>query len=112
LPIEGQEPRPTGRRRDRFSHDRHLFHALLSLAYGHMFFKQVCRYDEASQRFRLRKLAPRMPGSISEIQVARDGGLEYIHQHPSGSMPLAAQNRPAVLRAMQSPEIGVERLVA
>lgn len=28
LPIEGQDPKPTGRRRDRFTHDRHLFHAL------------------------------------------------------------------------------------
>jgi hypothetical protein len=26
LPIAGQEDAPTGRRRDRFSHDRHLFH--------------------------------------------------------------------------------------
>jgi hypothetical protein len=30
-PIEGQDPKPVSRRRDRFSHDRHLFHALLML---------------------------------------------------------------------------------
>jgi Protein of unknown function (DUF935) len=112
LPIEGQEPKPTGRRRDRFSHDRHLFHALLMLTYGHMFFELVYRFDEVSKRFRLRKLAPRMPGSISEIQVARDGGLEYIRQYPSGVMPFGAQSRGAVYGAMQSPQIGVDRLVA
>jgi hypothetical protein len=28
LPVEGQQPKPTGRRRDRFSHDWHLFAAL------------------------------------------------------------------------------------
>jgi hypothetical protein len=41
LPIEGQDTKPTGRRRDRFSHDRHLFHALLCLTYGSIFFEQV-----------------------------------------------------------------------
>jgi hypothetical protein len=32
-----------------------------------MFFEQVYRYDDTAKRFRLRKLAPRMPGTISEI---------------------------------------------
>ena len=32
-----------------------------------MFFEQVYRYDDTARRFRLRKLAPRMPGTISEI---------------------------------------------
>jgi hypothetical protein len=50
-------------------HDRHLFHALLMLTWGSMFFEQLYRFDETANRFRLRKLAPRMPGSISEIQV-------------------------------------------
>jgi hypothetical protein len=36
-PIEGQDPKPVSRRRDRFSHDRHLFHALLMLTWGSMF---------------------------------------------------------------------------
>jgi len=39
------------------------------LTWGSMFFEQLCRIDETANRFRLRKLAPRMPGSISEIQV-------------------------------------------
>jgi hypothetical protein len=48
LPIKGQDDAPVGRRRDRFSHDRHLFHALLSLPFGHMFFEQVYRYDDTA----------------------------------------------------------------
>jgi len=67
LPIEGQDQKPVTRRRDRFSHDRHLFHALLMLTYGLIFFETVYRFDEAANRFRLRMLAPRMPASISEI---------------------------------------------
>jgi hypothetical protein len=50
LPIEGQDPKPITRRRDRFSHDRHLFHALLMIVYGFSFFEQVYRFGEASSR--------------------------------------------------------------
>jgi hypothetical protein len=109
IPIEGQDPKPATRRRDRFSHDRHLFHALLMLTYGHAFFEQVYRFDESARRFRLRKLAPRMPGTVSEIQVARDGGLEYIRQYPSGQPGFGARTS---LLALQSPEIPISRLVA
>jgi hypothetical protein len=109
LPIEGQEPKPTGRRRDRFSHDRHLFHALLMIVYGFQFFEQVYRFDDATHRFRLRKLAPRMPGTISEIEVARDGGLEYIRQHPSGQSGFTGRIH---LLGLQSAQIPVDRLVA
>jgi hypothetical protein len=109
LPIEGQDPKPVTRRRDRFSHDRHLFHALLMLTWGSMLFEQANRYDEAARRFRLRKLAPRMPGSLSEIQVARDGGLEHIRQFPSGQSGFNAKTS---LIGLQSPKIPVDRLVA
>jgi hypothetical protein len=73
-----------------------------------MFFEQVYRYDDTARRFRLRKLAPRMPGTISEI-IARDGGLEYIRQYPSGYSGLGAKTS---LIGMQSPQIRVDRLVA
>ncbi|WP_182359551.1 phage portal protein family protein [Tomitella gaofuii] len=79
LPIVGQPERNTGRTRGRFSWNEHLDQALLMMPYGHMFFEQVYRIDEAN-RVRLRKLAPRMPLSIQEIEVARDGGLEWIEQ--------------------------------
>lgn len=83
LPLVGAEPSASPRARDRFSWPDHLRHALLSLPYGCMFFEQVYRPDDARQA-RLRKLGPRMPRSIAEINVARDGGLASIRQHPEG----------------------------
>jgi hypothetical protein len=50
-----------------------------------------------------------MPGTISEIQVARDGGLEYIRQYPSGQAGFGAKTS---LIGLQSPQIPVDRLVA
>lgn len=85
LPIVGDsdEDRPATRLRgrDRFSWDQHLRLALLALDFGHMFFEQVYRLDEPTGRFRLRKLGPRMPRTISHVKVARDGGLVAIEQY-------------------------------
>lgn len=85
LPVAGAPPVPQPRVRDRFSWPEHLFHALLMLAFGHMFFEQVYRID-AQGRARLRKLAPRMPGTLAAVNVAADGGLESIEQHPYGTV--------------------------
>src|SRR3982750_4523827 len=42
LPLQGeQEDGLVSRKKDRFSHDRHIYHALLSLGYGHYYFEQV-----------------------------------------------------------------------
>jgi hypothetical protein len=78
LPIVGQPPRPVPRTRDRFSWPEHLRLALLMLPFGHMFFEQVYRIDGG--QVRLRKLAPRLPKTIDEVDVARDGGLISITQ--------------------------------
>jgi hypothetical protein len=110
VPIKGYEDEPTGRRRGRFSHDRHLFHALLELTFGFMMFEQVYLFDDAAKRYGLRKLAPRMPGTISEIGVARDGGLEYIKQHPSGLAGAPAGT--FSLSLLTTPPIPVDRLMA
>jgi len=91
LPIKGQEFKQPARARDRFSWDEHLRLALLSLVYGHSFFEQVYRFDEAAALYRLRKLAWRPPRSISKIEVARDGGLVGIRQY--GVDPLLGVNR-------------------
>lgn len=84
LPIlgatDGDEPAVRLRGRDRFSWDQHLRLALLMLPFGHMYFEQVYRWDETTGRFRLRKLGPRMPRTISQVNVARDGGLISIEQ--------------------------------
>jgi hypothetical protein len=98
LPIVGKAPRPTPRTKDRFSWSEHLRLALLMLPFGHMFFEQLYRVDDTG-RARLRKLAPRLPKTIAEINVAPDGGLNFIRQY-------------AMVGSAQLPEIPVDRLVA
>lgn len=78
LPVVGADELAPQRTRDRFSWDDHLFHALISLPIGHMFFEQQYRIVDGQAR--LRKLAPRMPRTLTAINVARDGGLISIEQ--------------------------------
>jgi Protein of unknown function (DUF935) len=100
LPIVGKPPKPQPRTRDRFSWQEHLREALLMLPFGHMYFEQVYRIDEGGARARLRKLAPRMPKTIEQVNVAADGGLISIRQYATTT---AGQPQPA---------IPVDRLVA
>jgi hypothetical protein len=82
LPLAGEDKPPAPlRTRDRFSWGDHVRHALLMLPFGHMFFEQVYRIDGGKAY--LRKLAPRMPRTLSEINVAPDGGLVSIRQWAS-----------------------------
>ena len=113
LPVVGAPDEEVGRRRtrDRFSWAHHLEQALLALVYGHMFFEQIYRLDEAG-RARLRKLAPRMPRTISAINVADDGGLVSIEQFPpAGWTPPERMFRHRLNRSGNI-EIPVTRLVA
>ncbi|TAK32344.1 MAG: DUF935 family protein [Myxococcaceae bacterium] len=88
LPIRGAEDAtPPRRTRGRFSWPEHLQHALLALRYGHMPFEQVYAIDPVTGLARLRKLAPRMPRTLSAINVADDGGLVSIEQWPSPTTP-------------------------
>ena len=81
LPIKGGEGDfVRTRSRNRFSFSEHLQHALLMLQYGHMFFEQLYEVGDDGL-FHLKKLSPRMPRTISNIKVARDGGLESIEQY-------------------------------
>jgi hypothetical protein len=66
------------RSRGRFSWTEHLRLALLELVYGHSFFEQV--YEIVNGRAQLSKLAWRPPRTISDIKVAKDGGLVAIVQ--------------------------------
>lgn len=79
LPIVGTEPKPLPRTRDRFSWPEHLRLALLMLPFGFMPFEQVYRIEAGMAR--LRKLAPRLPKTIEDIDVAKDGGLVSITQY-------------------------------
>lgn len=112
IPIIGNnDPAPRSRRR--FKHRDHMEHALLALWYGHMFFEQVPdteRFDLVTDGWRLRKLAPRMPGSIEKIHIAADGGLEGITQH--GYRPPLTQRRGLALLGSAAPQIPVTSLAA
>lgn len=97
LPVVGRDAPAGSRTRDRFSWAEHLRLALLMLTFGHSFFEQVYRIDEQGMA-RLRKLGWRPPRTISQVDVAGDGGLLAIHQHTAGTGT--------------DPRIGVDRLVA
>jgi hypothetical protein len=83
LPVVGKDPKAPPRTRDRFSWADHLRMSMLMLPFGHMYFEQVYRVDPGGDRAHLRKLAPRMPRSLEEINVADDGGLVSIKQYPN-----------------------------
>jgi hypothetical protein len=93
------------RGRDRFSWGEHLRLALLSLDFGHSFFEQVYRYDETTDRWRLRKLGPRLPRTISKVNVARDGGLVSIEQYG----PMFGTNDGATLEVSRLVAYALER---
>lgn len=84
LPVVGQPP-VHARRRGRFSWSEHLAQALLCLRYGHSFFEQVYTVDEDTGLYHLRKLGPRLAETISDIEVAPDGGLIAIEQYGWGA---------------------------
>ena len=78
LPVQGEAFRRPSRTRDRFSWPDHLRLALLMLPYGHSVFEQVYRPD--GDMLRLRKLAWRPPQTITNFDVAPDGGLRAVEQ--------------------------------
>jgi uncharacterized protein DUF935 len=85
LPVKGQKDFKRGRRRGRFSHEKHLTDALRApLGHGFYFFEQYGDIvDEGGRQvWHLRKLAPRAPRTMQmgQINVAPDGGLVNIVQ--------------------------------
>jgi hypothetical protein len=94
LPLLGDtgDIEPKGRTKDRFSWGEHLRVALLELTFGHMFFEQVVRIDDRG-RVRLRKLGPRMPRTITAVNVADDGGLVSIEQASGATKVVIPVNR-------------------
>lgn len=91
------------RSQGRFGWYRHLNTLLRAMIYGHYYFEQVGDITNdgprGAQMWRLRKLGPRHPRSITEIKVAADGGLVSITQGFGGA-------------GQPPPEIPVDRLVA
>ena len=83
LRVRGVDVDPPLRTRDRFSFAEHLDVVMDYLTYGHSVFEQVYRIEGGLAG--LRKLAERPQRSISKFNVARDGGLTAIEQHPLGT---------------------------
>jgi hypothetical protein len=102
LPELGKDPEPVGRMKKRFSHGRHIVNAMLAAIYGHYHFEQVGTIVDG--KWRLRKLAPRPPHTLQQINIADDGGLVSIRQW-SGNM--TRMNGELV-----GPELPVDRIVA
>jgi hypothetical protein len=96
LPILGQQPKRPVRTKDRFIWSEHLRLALLELVFGHSFFEQVYRIGDDGHAH-LQKLMWLPPRTIHKLEVARDGGLVYLEQHPIDQ---------------ETPKIPVENLVA
>jgi hypothetical protein len=86
LPILDDKATVPDRTRDRFDWRFYARHALLSRVYGFMPFEQVYRLDETSGLYRIRKIAPRMPHTLTYdgIRVDADGGLVGIVQQSAG----------------------------
>lgn len=84
LPVIGtsttDETIVRSRRRGRFSFIKHLEQVFLAVVFGHMAFEIVGEVRD--DVIRLRKLAPRMPQTLFRFDVAPDGGLRAIEQHP------------------------------
>lgn len=93
LPVGRPDPaNPEGsfnRRRGarRFSFDKHIEDALRALWYGHYYFEQVGEVLD-DLVWHLRKLAPRAPRTLSEINVNREGMLESIRQNTGMDEPV------------------------
>lgn len=66
-------------KRRQFKHDDHLRLTLdTALTYGHAWYEQFGEIRDGL--FRYKKLAPRQPHTVTDISVARDGGLNWIEQ--------------------------------
>lgn len=105
LPIMGKEDEPQGRMKKRFSHHKFSSQAMLAAIYGHMYFEQVGEIIDS--KWRLRKMAPRMPQTIQAINVADDGGLVSIRQWAGNSY-----SRRMPMAGTLAPEIPVDNLTA
>jgi hypothetical protein len=106
IPILGEQDKPLGRMKNRFSHGKFILQAMLAAVYGHMYFEQVGEIVDG--KWRLRKLAPRMPQTIRQINVAPDGALVSICQWQPVGWNLYS-NAPS--NTPYGPEIPVDNLV-
>lgn len=101
LPIKGREDEfSVGRTRNRFTWARHLPIALKALTYGHYYFEQVMEVDEdkyGDDLYHIKKVAPRPPYTIAEINIAKDGELQGVKQTGSSwALGVASPGSPGI----------------
>jgi hypothetical protein len=109
LPIVGVAPEEVRRGRKRFDHDDHLRKALLApTVWGHMPF-EISGMIGPDGLWHMSHLQERMPTSLSEINVSRNGSLNYIRQWDTRSGP-PAQGTMATL-PFGPPPIPIQSLV-
>lgn len=80
LAVKGKPFVAPLRTKGRFSFKEFLRLASLELVYGHSIFEQVYAIDPEGLAH-IGKIAWRPPRTISDIEVARDGGLVSVKQH-------------------------------
>jgi hypothetical protein len=89
LQVVGQKAKAK-RTKNSFNFFDHLREAMLAMLYGHMYFEQVGVIEtdaNGKKLWRLRHLEPRLPQSINEIRVERDGSLSWIRQLDEWNQP-------------------------
>lgn len=106
IPILGEDDQPIGRMKGRFSLNNFTTQAMLAVIYGHYYFNQVGEIVDG--KWRLRKLAPRPPHTIQQINVADDGGLVSVVQWPPSGWNW---NQPGTSYMPNGPEIPVDNLI-
>jgi hypothetical protein len=88
LPVMGEDHKPQGRLKGRFSHPRFVLQSMLSVIYGHMFFEQ--NGEVVDGKWRLRRMFPIMPRTIAQMNVEDDGSLVNVVQWASRNSFLSA----------------------
>lgn len=81
LPVKGQKYVTSTSTFKSVSWDKHLEQVLTALLFGHAYFEQVYEVRDDGKEH-LRKLAIRPSVTITNINVAKDGGLDSIIQGP------------------------------
>lgn len=89
LPILGLDEHPGPARRRGVIWTRHLRQAAQKLTFGHAIFER--RYElQADGLYHLAALGPRMPWTIAQMHIARDGTIQEVQQ-TINDKPIPAQ---------------------
>jgi hypothetical protein len=83
IPIQGTPGDEYDENWDGFDFGAHLYHVLLALAYGHMYFDEWGTIQEDGL-WHIEEMDPIMPQTIMEINIDARGKLESIRQTTSG----------------------------